>query len=53
MILAPWRISKVCIWIDEQRLLECRFADQEILHARNHLVPCILTVLKDSSSMAR
>jgi hypothetical protein len=39
MILAPWRISKVCIWIDEQRLLECRFADQEILDTRNHLVP--------------
>jgi hypothetical protein len=25
------------IWIDEQRLLERRFADQEILYPRNHL----------------
>jgi hypothetical protein len=25
-------------WINEQRLLERRFADQEILYPRNHLV---------------
>jgi hypothetical protein len=28
----------MCLWIDKQRLVERRFADQEILHARDHLV---------------
>lgn len=42
------------IRIDEQRLLERRFADQEVLHPRNQfaLSACMLTILKGRSSMS-
>jgi hypothetical protein len=40
--------------MSEQRLLERRFADQEVLHPRNQfaLSACILTILKGRSSMS-
>src|SRR5262245_47510882 len=47
---------QVRIRIDEQRLLERRFADQEVLHTRaitSSFGPCIFTILKGNLSTTR